>query len=63
MVCAMLILPGIDAIAKLLGGIIPAGQIAWARFFFQVILLAPMVVWRRNLTFDSCSGRMLPAAS
>ncbi|MGI9426408.1 MAG: DMT family transporter [Hyphomicrobiaceae bacterium] len=52
MICAMLLLPGIDAIAKLLAGVISAGQIAWTRFFFQVILLAPMVVWRRNLTFD-----------
>ncbi len=43
MIIAMLIIPGIDAIAKLLSDSIAAGQVAWARFFFQVILLAPFL--------------------
>lgn len=46
MVCAMLLLPGIDAIAKSLTGTVTPGQIAWSRFFFQVLLLAPFVWWR-----------------
>lgn len=42
MLAAMLILPGIDAIAKWLSGAIPAGQIAWSRFFFQTLLMLPL---------------------
>jgi drug/metabolite transporter (DMT)-like permease len=52
MVLAMVILPGIDAVAKLLSGSVSAGQVAWARFFFQVILLAPVVIWRGGLRLD-----------
>jgi len=53
MVLGMLLLPGIDAVAKILSGSISAGQIAWARFFFQVLLLAPFVLWRGKLTLDA----------
>jgi len=42
MLAAMLILPGIDAIAKWLSGAISAGQIAWSRFFFQTLLMLPL---------------------
>lgn len=41
MIIAMLLLPGIDAIAKWLAGSISPGQIAWSRFFFQTVLMAP----------------------
>jgi S-adenosylmethionine uptake transporter len=41
MVVAMLILPGIDAIAKGLAGSVPAGQIAWVRLVLQTLLLLP----------------------
>ncbi|NQV45835.1 MAG: DMT family transporter [Rhodospirillales bacterium] len=44
LVCAMLILPGIDAIAKGLSDTIAPGQIAWSRFFFQIIILLPFVI-------------------
>lgn len=53
MILAMLMLPGIDALAKLVSGSISAGQTAWARFFFQVLLLAPFVLWQRNLRWDA----------
>ena len=43
MVIAVLILPAIDAIAKLLSATVPAGQVAWARFIFQVAIMAPFV--------------------
>lgn len=43
-VIAMLILPGIDAIAKGLAGTIAPGQIAWSRFFFQILILLPFVI-------------------
>lgn len=42
MLAAMLILPGIDAIAKWLSGAISSGQIAWSRFFFQTLLMLPL---------------------
>ncbi len=53
MIMAMLMLPGIDALAKLVSGSISAGQTAWARFFFQVLILAPFVVWQRQLKWDA----------
>ncbi|MGI9411208.1 MAG: DMT family transporter, partial [Hyphomicrobiaceae bacterium] len=49
MILAMLLLPAIDAIAKGLAGSVPPGQIAWSRFFFQLLLLAPFVLWRGGL--------------
>jgi S-adenosylmethionine uptake transporter len=52
MVLAMLMLPGIDAVAKLVSGSISAGQAAWARFFFQIVLLAPFVIWRGEFSWD-----------
>jgi len=53
MILAMLMLPGIDAMAKLVSGSISSGQAAWARFFFQVLLLAPFVLWQRQLKWDA----------
>jgi S-adenosylmethionine uptake transporter len=52
MVAAMLMLPGIDAMAKLVAGSISPGQAAWARFLFQVCLLAPFLLWRSELRWD-----------
>ena len=34
-----------DAIAKLLGETIPLGQLLFARFFAQIVLLLPIVWW------------------
>lgn len=48
MLVAMLVLPGIDAIAKWLSGAIPAGQIAWSRFLFQTILMLPLFLRTRG---------------
>ena len=44
-VFAFLFLPTIDALAKLLGDSISAGQIAWSRFLVQTILMCPMFFW------------------
>ncbi len=41
MVIAMLLIPGIDAIAKTLSATVPAGQVAWSRFLFQLLYMAP----------------------
>ena len=48
MVVGMLVIPGIDAIAKYLSDDIAAGQVAWSRFFFQTLILAPVVLFRRR---------------
>jgi len=44
MIAAMLILPGIDAIAKWLSGSVSSGQVTWSRFFFQIILMSPLLL-------------------
>ena len=43
MIAAMLMLPGIDAIAKWLAGSVSSGQVTWSRFFFQVIFMSPLL--------------------
>lgn len=51
MAVAMLMMPGIDALAKLLSATVPPGQVALARFFFQtVLMLAGLVACGRRLT-------------
>lgn len=48
MVCAMLVLPGIDAIAKWLSASISSGQVTWSRFFFQIFLMSPLLLRTRG---------------
>ena len=48
MVAAMLLLPAIDALAKVLAATVPAGLIAWSRFAFQTTLLAPDALRKRR---------------
>jgi drug/metabolite transporter (DMT)-like permease len=43
MAAGALMAPGIHAIAKSLGGTMSAGQVSWARFFFQLAFLLPFV--------------------
>ena len=40
----MFMLPGIDAIAKFLSDSVPAGQVSWARFAFQTVVMLPFVI-------------------
>ena len=42
-ISAMLILPGIDGIAKWLSGSVSSGQVTWSRFFFQILFMAPFL--------------------
>lgn len=50
MILAMLVVPGMDALAKLLTDTLSPGVIALGRFFFQTLLLLPlMLVLRRPL--------------
>lgn len=53
MIVGMLIIPGIDAIAKWLSGSIPAGQIAWSRLLFQTLLMLPLFLRTPGVLFSS----------
>jgi S-adenosylmethionine uptake transporter len=44
MVIALLLLPGIDAIAKHLSDSVSAGQVTWTRFMLQSVFLLPLVM-------------------
>ena len=69
MMVAMLVIPGIDAIAKFVSGSISSGQTAWARFLIQVVFLAPIVAIYPGLNFgrpqwvDVGRGCMLASAT
>ena len=69
MIVAMLALPGIDAIAKWLAGSISAGQVTWSRFFFQVLLMAPLLLrtqggwWTPQLWLHAARGAMIAFAT
>ena len=52
-VSAMLILPGIDAIAKGLSGSISAVEVAWVRHVLQAIFLLPFALRDRGLRIGS----------
>ncbi len=66
---AMLILPGIDAIAKWLAGVISPGQIALSRFMFQAIFMLPFLFWTRGklitptLPYHALRGTMIALAT
>ncbi len=53
MVVAMLMLPGIDAIAKWLSGSISSGQVTFSRFLFQVLLMFPLLLRTRGKWFTA----------
>lgn len=42
------LVPGMDAIAKYLSGDYSVLQIGWARFFFHLLFVAPIVWWRHR---------------
>jgi drug/metabolite transporter (DMT)-like permease len=46
MTAAMVILPLMDAVAKLMSARIPIVELVWARFFFHTVLLAPIMLIR-----------------
>ena len=69
MIAAMLMLPGIDAIAKWLAGSVSSGQVTWSRFFFQIILMSPLLLktsgpWLTPaLWLHAARGTMIAAAT
>ena len=48
LVTAMAVVPLMDGIAKYLSATYPVSQIVWARYFFHLIVLAPLVLWRHG---------------
>ena len=69
MIVAMLMLPGIDAIAKWLSGAVSPGQITWSRFFFQVIFMSPLLLltrgpwWTPALPLHAARGALIALAT
>ena len=52
MIAAMLMLPGIDAIAKWLSGSVSSGQVTFSRFLFQIILMSPFLLRTQGEWFN-----------
>ena len=69
MIVAMLALPGIDAIAKWLSGSVSPGQITWSRFFFQIIIMSPLLLrtsgpwFTKALLLHAARGAMIAFAT
>lgn len=72
MAAAMIFIPGIDAVAKYVGGQgVPALQIAWSRFLFQIMLVAPIVLivvgvaglWPKHLALVTLRGALMGFAT
>ena len=69
MISAMLMLPGIDAIAKWLAGSVSSGQVSWSRFLFQILLMSPLLLRNRGpwltptLWLHAARGAMIAAAT
>jgi S-adenosylmethionine uptake transporter len=69
MIVAMLALPGIDAIAKWLAGSVSSGQVTWSRFFFQIILMSPLLLrtsgpwFTKSLLLHAARGSMIAFAT
>jgi drug/metabolite transporter (DMT)-like permease len=44
----LLVMPANDAVVKHLAASLPVGQLAWARFFVNFLLLAPLALWQHG---------------
>jgi len=53
MAVAMLVIPGIDAIAKWMSDSIAAGQVTWSRFLLQTLFMFPLVIGLKGAPFAS----------
>ena len=69
MIAAVLLLPGIDAIAKYLSSSVSAGQVTWSRFVFQSLFMLPLALRvrsrtpRPNLLVNAARGALLAGAT
>lgn len=48
MLAAMAVVPLMDGVAKHLSGSFPVLQVVWARYFFHLLILLPVVLWRHG---------------
>ncbi|MBI1777687.1 MAG: DMT family transporter [Proteobacteria bacterium] len=48
MLGALVLLPTMDAVIKHLSQRLPVGEIIWARYFFHLAVLLPVVLWRHR---------------
>lgn len=48
MIAAMLLIPFTDALAKGMSATLSGGQVTWARFFFQTLILLPFMISAQN---------------
>lgn len=48
LVTAMSLVPLMDGIAKYLSDSYPVSQVVWARYFFHLVILLPLVAWRHG---------------
>ena len=48
MLAAMMVVPLMDGIAKHLSGTFSVAQVTWARYFFHLVILLPVVLWRHG---------------
>jgi len=48
MLAAMTVVPMMDGVAKHLSATFPVLQVVWARYFFHLLILFPVVLWRHG---------------
>lgn len=48
MLGAMAVVPLMDGVAKHLSATVPVLQVVWARYFFHLLILLPVVLWRHG---------------
>jgi drug/metabolite transporter (DMT)-like permease len=48
MIAAMMVVPLMDGVAKHLSASFPVVQVVWARYFFHLAVLLPVVLWRHG---------------
>lgn len=48
MMAAMMVVPLMDGIAKHLSATFSVAQVTWARYFFHLVILLPVVLWRHG---------------
>ena len=71
MATAMIVLPGMDATAKYLSTSISPLQVTWGRFFFQTVVLLPIIIviegwrglWPNRLAGNVARGALIAIAS
>lgn len=50
MLAAMAVVPLMDGVAKHLSATFPVLQVVWARYFFHLLILLPVVLWRHGVS-------------